>query len=106
MHRRGIPIGSPPAGRDPVPMTSSMSTGPQGSIVPREAAANPIDPGVRIGHVHPRTTEIPRVKDFYVGVMGFEVGCEARDVPGWGTTGYILFVAPGGCRHPLGFNPW
>src|SRR3954469_18024567 len=107
MHRRGIPIGSRTPARDPLPMTSSETTaGPQGSIVPREAAANPIDPGVRIGHVHLRTADIDRVKDFYVGVMGFDVVFEARDVPGWGTTGDILFIAAGGYHHHLGFNTW
>jgi len=30
----------------------------QGSIVPREAAQRPIDPGVTIGHVHLRTADI------------------------------------------------
>ena len=31
---------------------------------------------------------------------------EARDVPGWGTTGDILFLAAGGYHHHLGFNTW
>jgi catechol 2,3-dioxygenase len=31
---------------------------------------------------------------------------EARDVPGWGTTGDILFVSAGGYHHHLGFNTW
>jgi catechol 2,3-dioxygenase-like lactoylglutathione lyase family enzyme len=38
------------------------------------------------------TGDIDRVRDFYVGVLGFDVVFEARDVPGWGTTGDILFV--------------
>src|SRR5215218_4784916 len=79
---------------------------PQGSIVPREPAERPIDGGVRIGHVHLRTADIDRVKQFYVGVLGFDVVFEARDVPGWGTTGDILFVATGGYHHHLGFNTW
>ena len=44
-----------------------------------------------IGHVHLRTADIDRVRGFYVGVLGFDVMLEARDVPGWGTHG----------RHPL-----
>ena len=78
----------------------------QGNISPIQAAPNPIDPGVRIGHVHLRTADIDRVRDFYVGVLGFDVVAEARDVPGWGTTGDILFVSAGGYHHHLGFNTW
>jgi catechol 2,3-dioxygenase len=47
--------------------------GPQGSIVPLARAERPIDPGVRVGHVHLRTADIDRVRDFYVGVLGFDV---------------------------------
>lgn len=65
-----------------------------------------IDPGVTIGHVHLRTADIDRVRDFYVGVLGFDVVMEARDVPGWGTTGDILFLSAGGYHHHLGFNTW
>lgn len=78
----------------------------QGNISPIQAAPNPIDPGVRIGHVHLRTADIDRVRDFYVGVLGFDVVAEARNVPGWGTTGDILFVSAGGYHHHLGFNTW
>ena len=81
-------------------------SGPQGPIEPEVAAERPIDPNVRIGHVHLRTTNIDRVRDFYVGIMGFDVIHEARDVPGWGTTGDILFVSAGGYHHHLGFNTW
>src|SRR3954453_21752592 len=81
-----------------------MST--QGSIVPAAAAPRPIDPGVSIGHVHLRTADIDRVREFYVGVLGFDVVLEARDVPGRGTTGDILFMAAGGYHHHLGFNTW
>ena len=65
-----------------------------------------IDPGVRIGHVHLRTADIDRVRAFYVGVLGFDVVAEERDVPGWGTTGDILFLSAGGYHHHLGFNTW
>ena len=67
----------------------------QGSIVPMQRAPRPIDPGVTIGHVHLRTADIDRVRAFYVDLMGFDVVMEARDVPGWGTTGDVLFVAAG-----------
>ena len=68
--------------------------------------SDPIAAGTRIGHVHLRTADIDRVRDFYVGVLGFEVVAEARGVPGWGTTGDILFVSAGGYHHHLGFNTW
>jgi len=78
----------------------------QGPVTPIASPETPIDPGVRIGHVHLRTADIDRIKDFYVGVLGFEVVAEARGVPGWGTTGDILFVSAGGYHHHLGFNTW
>ena len=81
-------------------------SGPQGPVDPVRPAERPIDPEVRIGHVHLRTADIDRVRDFYVGVLGFDVVFEARDVPGWGTTGDILFVSAGGYHHHLGFNTW
>ena len=81
-------------------------SGPQGSFTPAVAATNPIDPQVRIGHVHQRTADIDRVRAFYVDILGFDVIMEARDVPGWGPTGDILFVSAGGYHHHLGFNTW
>ena len=81
-------------------------SGPQGPIEPAVPAERPIDPHMRIGHVHLRTADIDRVRDFYVGIMGFDVVFQARDVPGWGTTGDILFVSAGGYHHHLGFNTW
>jgi len=48
-------------------------TGPQGPIEPELRAERPIDPNVRIGHVHLRTADIDRVRDFYVGILGFDV---------------------------------
>jgi len=83
-----------------------MDTREQGPVVPLATASRPIDPGVRIGHVHLRTADIDRVRAFYVDVLGFDVVFEARDVPGWGTTGDILFVSAGGYHHHLGFNTW
>jgi catechol 2,3-dioxygenase len=81
-------------------------SGPQGPVEPVLAAERPIDPEVRVGHVHLRTADIDRVRAFYVGIMGFDVVFEARDVPGWGTTGDILFLSAGGYHHHLGFNTW
>src|ERR671930_2508588 len=85
-------------------MNSSSQT--QGVYTPMARSERPIDPGVRIGNVHLRTSDIARIRDFYVGVLGFDVIFEARDVPGWGTTGDILFLSAGGYHHHLGFNTW
>ncbi|MDX6686501.1 MAG: catechol 2,3-dioxygenase, partial [Baekduia sp.] len=83
-----------------------MTETSQGTARPTQSAPAPIDPGVRIGHVHLRTADIDRVRAFYVDVLGFDVVAEARDVPGWGTTGDILFLSAGGYHHHLGFNTW
>src|SRR6476660_5617630 len=91
----------PAAGQPCEPLEIDVS-GPQGPVEARQSAKTPIDPNVRIGHVHLRTADIDRVRDFYVGVLGFDVVAEARDVPGWGTTGDILFVSAGGYHHHLG----
>ena len=83
-----------------------MSERPQGPFEPVVAGDPPIDPHIRIGHVHLRTADIDRVRAFYVDLMGFDVVFEARDIPGWGTTGDVLFVSAGGYHHHLGFNTW
>ena len=77
-------------------------SGQQGNVEPRARSPRPLDPGVTIGHVHLRTSDIDRVRWFYVDVLGFDVVTEARDVPGWGTTGDILFVSAGGAPQPDG----
>src|SRR4051795_4433089 len=87
-------------------MSTTPDQQPQGNIVPSVVAPQPIDPAVRIGHVHLRTADIDRVRGFYVDVLGFDVVMEARGVPGWGTTGDILFVAAGGAHPHPGFNTW
>ncbi len=81
-------------------------TGGQGNVEPVARAGDPIDPGVRIGHVHLRTADIDRIRTFYVDILGFDIVAEERDVPGWGTTGDLLFVSAGGYHHHLGFNTW
>src|ERR1700753_3801557 len=78
--------------------------GPQGPVEPAFPAEHPIDPELRVGHVHLRTADIDRVRAFYVDIMGFDVVFEARDVPGWGTTGDILFLSAGGYHHHLRFH--
>ena len=58
----------------------------------------PIDPGVRIGHVHLKVADLDRALAFYCGVLGFELtqrfGSQAA------------FVAAGGYHHHIGLNTW
>jgi len=58
----------------------------------------PIDPGVRIGHVHLKVADLERALAFYRDVLGFEVS--QRYGPG------AAFLAAGGYHHHLGLNVW
>ena len=58
----------------------------------------PIDPGVDIGHVHLKVSDLDRAVDFYSGVLGFEV--EARMGPD------AAFLGAGGYHHHIGLNTW
>jgi catechol 2,3-dioxygenase len=59
---------------------------------------NPIDPQVRIGHVHLKVADLERALNFYCGVLGFELmqrfGSQAA------------FVSAGGYHHHIGLNTW
>ncbi len=58
----------------------------------------PIDPAVRIGHIHLKVADIDRALAFYRGVLGFEVtqrhGTDA------------VFLSAGGYHHHIGLNTW
>lgn len=58
----------------------------------------PIDPGVRVGHVHLKVAHLPRALDFYCGVLGFGL------TQTYGTQ--AAFVSAGGYHHHLGLNTW
>jgi catechol 2,3-dioxygenase len=58
----------------------------------------PIDPGVRIGHVHLKVADIERSLAFYCGVLGFQL--TARYGP------QAAFIAAGGYHHHIGLNTW
>src|SRR5947208_9658733 len=60
--------------------------------------ARPIDPGVRIGHVHLKVSDLQRALDFYCGVLGFEL------TQRYGTE--AAFVSAGGYHHHIGLNTW
>ncbi|MFA7305232.1 MAG: VOC family protein [Hyphomicrobium sp.] len=60
--------------------------------------AKPIDPGVRIGHVHLKVADIERALGFYCGVLGFEL------TQRYGTQ--AAFISAGGYHHHIGLNTW
>jgi catechol 2,3-dioxygenase len=58
----------------------------------------PIDPGVRIGHVHLKVADLERALAFYCGVLGFELTQRyGRDA---------AFISAGGYHHHIGLNTW
>ncbi len=60
--------------------------------------SQPIDSGVRIGHVHLKVADLERALNFYCGVLGFELqqkfGSQAA------------FISAGGYHHHIGLNTW
>jgi catechol 2,3-dioxygenase len=64
----------------------------------RQPVSRPIDPEVRIGHVHLKVADLDRSLAFYHGVLGFEItqrfGSQAA------------FLSAGGYHHHLGLNTW
>ena len=58
----------------------------------------PIDPGVTIGHVHLKVSDLERSLAFYLGVLGFELQTRFGDS--------AAFVSAGGYHHHLGLNTW
>lgn len=61
-------------------------------------ASAPIDPAVRIGHVHLKVADLERSLAFYRDVLGFELtqrfGSQAA------------FLSAGGYHHHIGLNTW
>src|SRR4051794_32671594 len=58
--------------------------------------ARPIDPQVRIGHVHLKVADLERSLRFYCGVLGFQI------TQRYGTQ--AAFVSAGGYHHHIGLN--
>src|SRR5262249_61451497 len=95
----GLGCGARAAGR----ASSGGNAMPNDTLIaePRTAETllgRPIDPGVRIGHVHLKVADIERSLAFYCGVLGFEL--TAR----YGTQ--AAFFSAGGYHHHFGINTW
>lgn len=58
----------------------------------------PIDPRVRIGHVHLKVANLDRALAFYRDVLGFEVTQK------YGRN--AVFLSAGGYHHHIGLNTW
>src|SRR3954451_13910375 len=75
-----------------------MSSEPLRPLVGERQPERPIDPGVRIGHVHLKVADLERALGFYCGVLGFDLmqryGAQAA------------FIAAGGYHHHIGLNNW
>ena len=55
-------------------------------------------PGMRIGHVHLKVSDLARAIDFYTRVLGFEV------TQRYGTQ--AAFLSSDGYHHQIGLNTW
>jgi catechol 2,3-dioxygenase len=58
----------------------------------------PIDPRVRIGHVHLKVADLERALAFYCGVLGFELTQRMGQ--------QAAFISAGGYHHHIGLNTW
>jgi catechol 2,3-dioxygenase len=59
---------------------------------------HPIDPRVRIGHVHLKVSDLERSLEFYCGVLGFELMQRSETE--------AAFISAGGYHHHIGLNTW
>ncbi|MDB6064849.1 MAG: catE [Pedosphaera sp.] len=59
---------------------------------------NPINPGVRIGHVHLKVADLDRALNFYCGILGFELTQRLGNS--------AAFISAGGYHHHIGLNTW
>jgi len=62
------------------------------------ADSRPIDPRVRIGHVHLKVSDLDRALGFYRDVLGLQVMARMGD--------RAAFVSAGGYHHHIGLNTW
>ncbi len=70
---------------------------PHSSLTPEPQAVRPINPGVVIGHVHLRVSDLEKGLAFWRDVLGFEV---MQRRPG------AVFLSAGGYHHHIALNTW
>jgi catechol 2,3-dioxygenase len=66
-------------------------------LTPEYIPNTPLDPSVRIGHVHLKTADLGPIFDFYVTILGWQVMAKMDSA---------LFLGTGGYHHHLAFNTW
>src|SRR5205823_13738945 len=64
----------------------------------KQQKPKPLHPGVRIGHVHLKVSDLDRALVFYRDVLGFELTSRIGD--------RAAFLSAGGYHHHLGLNTW
>ena len=74
-----------------------MSASAAPKLTPLASPAVPVDPGVRIGHVHLKVSDIQRSLGFWRDVLGFEVMQQREGA---------VFIAAGGYHHHIALNTW
>src|SRR5437870_9869172 len=67
-------------------------------LMAQNNSLRPIDPRVRIGHVHLKVGDLERALKFYRDVLGFEVTTRYGDEAG--------FLSAGGYHHHIALNTW
>ena len=65
---------------------------------PTVLTSSPVQPGVRIGHVHLKVADLDRALRFYCGVLGFELMQRYASE--------AAFISAGGYHHHIGLNTW
>ncbi|MBI5707791.1 MAG: VOC family protein [Armatimonadetes bacterium] len=73
-------------------MSDKSDTPATSSLLP------PIDPGVDVGHVHLKVSDLERSIRFYTEVLGFDL------VQRYGEA--AAFLSAGGYHHHIGLNTW
>ena len=61
-------------------------------------STTPVDPGVDIGHVHLKVSDLDRALGFWRDVLGFEEQARYGD--------QAVFISAGGYHHHIGLNTW
>lgn len=67
-------------------------------VIEPQLTPRPIDPRVRIGHIHLKVADLDRSLAFYNGVLGFEL------IQRYGNR--AAFISAGGYHHHIALNTW